>query len=69
MSRLVTFSALVAMVICGAAEAQVEGLGIGIIVGEPTGICGKLWLSGRTAIDGAAAWSFNKNGNLHLHAD
>lgn len=69
MFRLVTFSVLVTIVICGAVEAQEEGLGVGIIVGEPTGLCGKLWLSGRTAIDGAAAWSFNKNGNLHLHAD
>ncbi|MFC1714777.1 hypothetical protein ACFL6S_14010 [Candidatus Poribacteria bacterium] len=69
MFRLIVFSVLLATVICGAVEAQDEGLGVGIIVGEPTGLCGKLWLSSRTAIDGAAAWSFNKSGNLHLHAD
>jgi hypothetical protein len=67
--RLVAFCVLTAMVSCGSVEAQEEGFGLGVILGEPTGICGKLWLSSRTAFAGAAAWSFNKNGNLHLHAD
>jgi len=69
MYRLVVFCALTAMVFCGSVEAQEEGFGLGVILGEPTGICCKLWLSSRTAFAGAAAWSFNKGGNLHLHAD
>ena len=60
---------LAAMLLCGTAAAQDGGFGLGVILGEPTGICGKLWLGGKTAIDGAAAWSFNKGGNLHLHSD
>lgn len=43
--------------------------GLGVIVGEPTGISGKLWLSGKTAIDGAVAWSFEKDARFQLHGD
>lgn len=43
--------------------------GLGIMVGEPTGISGKFWLSGRSAIDGAVAWSFTDNEAFHLHGD
>lgn len=43
--------------------------GAGIILGEPTGVSMKLWLSGSTAVQGALAWSFSDNTNLHLHAD
>ncbi len=49
--------------------AQDGQFGLGIIIGEPTGPCFKLWTSQRTAIDGAAAWSFAKNAGMHLHAD
>jgi hypothetical protein len=44
-------------------------LGLGIIVGEPTGISGKMKVSEDNAFDGAVGWSFNKYGALHIHAD
>ena len=69
MLRLAAFSVLAAVLLCGTVAAQDDGFGLGVIIGEPTGISGKLWLGTSTAFDGAAAWSFNKNGNLHLHAD
>ena len=50
------------------AHAQ-EGLGIGIIIGEPTGISLKKWLDGSHAFDAAAAWSFSENESFQLHAD
>jgi len=49
--------------------AQDRGFGLGIILGEPTGVSGKLWTSGENAFDFAAAWSFQGNGNLLLQAD
>ncbi|UCG51173.1 MAG: hypothetical protein JSW58_13380 [Candidatus Latescibacterota bacterium] len=53
-----------------AAGAAAQGLwGLGIILGEPTGVTGKLWLTDRTAVDAAAAWSFAEEAALHLHAD
>lgn len=51
------------------ADAQSHKFGLGIIVGEPTGPSFKYWTSGRTAIDGAAAWSMANNAGMHLHAD
>lgn len=59
-----------------AVHAQDNGFGLGIIVGEPTGLNGKTWLSQNTALDFAAAWSFanggrrgNDNDAVQLHAD
>ncbi len=43
--------------------------GLGIILGEPTGISAKLWITGTTAIDGAVAWSFANKSAFHIHAD
>jgi hypothetical protein len=48
--------------------AQDSGMGVGIIVGEPTGISAKSWLSTNDAIDAGVAWSIS-NGWLHIHAD
>ncbi len=49
--------------------AQDKGFGLGIIIGEPTGISGKLWLAGDNALDMAAAWSFKGSGSVLLQAD
>ena len=51
------------------AFSQDRGLGLGVILGEPTGLSAKMWTSTNTAIDGAAAWSLAGDGYLHLHAD
>jgi len=48
--------------------AQNGGTGLGIILGEPSGISFKTWISGRSAIDAGLAWSFY-GGAYHSHAD
>lgn len=54
----------------GTAEADSRGTGLGFIMGEPTGISGRLWLGGRTALDAALAWStFDEHDGLHLQMD
>jgi len=53
----------------GVAHAQSHGFGAGIIVGEPTGLCGKLWQTRSTALDFGAAWSFVDETDFHLHFD
>ncbi len=54
----------------GYGAVQQEGFGLGIIVGEPTGLSGKLWMSEHTALVGGAAWSFGREEEaLHLHLD
>lgn len=64
---ILTIVSLAAMT--AAATAQTSGTGVGIIVGEPTGITLKHWISSNTAIDAAAAWSFSGDADLHVHVD
>jgi hypothetical protein len=45
------------------------GLGLGIILGEPTGLCAKKWIGPDSAVDLAAAWSFRDDGSFQIHAD
>lgn len=56
--RLLLLTAVFGFITTGASWSQRSGFGLGIIAGEPTGIDGKFWLSGNTAFDAAAAWSF-----------
>ena len=49
--------------------SQGEGFGLGVILGEPTGLSAKMWTGEYTAIDAALAWSFLDNGYFHMHAD
>jgi hypothetical protein len=49
--------------------AQDHGFGLGVIVGEPTGISLKNWMQNSKALDGALAWSFEGEGFIQLHGD
>jgi hypothetical protein len=53
------------------AQARGEGgnLGIGAMLGEPTGISAKLWNGDKSAFGFGAAWSFGRYDAIHLHAD
>ena len=66
-SALIIVSILLLMT--ATARSQNKEFGIGIILGEPTGISLKKWFSGQSAIDGAIAWSFGGENSFHLHAD
>ena len=62
-------------------KSQDKNFGLGIILGEPTGISAKLWTSSDNAFDFGLGWSFggdrigkytgtyNGESRLHLHAD
>jgi hypothetical protein len=52
--------------VSGAVAAPVE---LGGMVGEPTGLSAKFWTSDNTAVTTAAAWSFDNDDDVHLHAD
>jgi len=70
MVRLVVILTLVgALFFCASTVAQGRGFGLGIILGEPTGISFKKWSTSTTAIGGALAWSFDKKKVFHLHID
>jgi hypothetical protein len=49
--------------------SQSSGFGVGVILGEPTGLSGKLWVSNQSAIDMGLAYSFRSKGYFHVHAD
>ena len=68
MKRFAALAGLLVLLATGS-SAQDHGFGLGVIVGEPTGISAKEWISSRTAVDAGVAWSFRKKGFFHLHAD
>lgn len=54
----------------GMPEARGEnGLGVGVIIGEPTGVSIKKWIGETRAVDAAAAWSFSEHESFQFHAD
>lgn len=60
---------LLYLLFASTASAGQNGLGLGVILGEPTGVSFKTWIDNRTAIDAAAAWSFSENDSFQFHAD
>jgi hypothetical protein len=60
---------VVCLVISVSATYAQKNFGIGIIIGEPTGLSAKLYTGSNNAFDFAAAWSFKGEGNLLLQAD
>lgn len=46
-----------------------NNLGLGVVLGEPTGVTAKLWLGDLNAFAATAAWSFRGHTTIHLNAD
>ncbi len=42
-------------------------LGVGVIVGEPTGLSAKYWMDETSALDAGLGWSFEGRTSLHIH--
>lgn len=69
MKARITGMVMAALLSVAAVAAAQDGIGVGAILGEPTGISIKKWISKDQAIDAAAAWSFSDNDSFQLHAD
>ena len=69
MKRNILFVFTVFIFLANYTYSQDKGFGLGVILGEPTGVSAKSWTSNTTAIDAALAWSFVDKGALHIHAD
>lgn len=53
-----------------AAQAgQSRDFGAGVILGAPTGLSAKFWMTEVAAVDGALAWHFGDDDRLQLHVD
>ena len=57
------------LVFSGVSFSQSNGFGLGIILGEPTGISAKYWTTSSTAFDFGLGYSFRSKSRFHLHAD
>ena len=51
------------------APVSAGDVGLGAMIGEPTGFSGKLWLGANTAADAGVAWSLDGRDVVHIHAD
>ena len=64
---------LVVLLICFLAmnvhAAERKKFGIGVIIGEPTGITGKILIDDTNAIDMGAGWKTSGDNELHLYGD
>ena len=71
LARLATIIAAVSLfVTCAVPKAYGrDGVGIGVIVGEPTGVSVKYWIDRTTAFDAAFAWSLADSSPFQFHAD
>ena len=67
MRKVILAILLGAIIFTGTAVAD-ENFGIGAVLGEPTGITGKLYLTEHSAVDATLSWSFIKD-KLSVHAD
>lgn len=55
--------------LAGLSFGQNGDIGLGIILGEPTGLSAKMWTGKTTALDAGAAWSFVSGGFFQVHGD
>ena len=69
MGKMIITAALLCTVLSGNALAEGGSFGLGVIVGEPTGIDGKWFMSKTTALEGAAAWSMSGDNEFQLQLD
>ncbi len=67
---LIAFVLFFSMIQDTQAQQRAYGnLGAGVMVGHPTGLSGKMWLSDQNAFHGAIAWEFSPRTRFHLHFD
>ena len=60
---------LLLIFLCPVVMASPGTTGVGIALGNPTGLSAKHWLSKQQAVDGAAGWSFGKKTEFSMHSD
>lgn len=60
---------LSALLVFSASSFASGDLGIGAMVGNPTGLSVKKWLRGNNAVDGGAALSLGKKSHFSVHSD
>lgn len=67
--RSLACSIIAVLLAATSAASQEKGFGLGVVLGEPTGISAKGWVSPRGALDAGLAWSTRGTGYVHAHMD
>jgi hypothetical protein len=60
---------LIVLISAKAMAAEDNNLGLGVVLGEPTGITAKYLLSDDSAIDAGAGWETSGDDRIHIYAD
>jgi hypothetical protein len=66
---IIGLTILMAAVNAKALENKTDKFGLGLMLGEPTGLSLKYWIDDIRGIDGAFAWSLSDDGAFQLHSD
>lgn len=69
MKKSIIIAAFLAAAVSPAAAQEPRPFGLGMIVGEPTGINAKYYLNRENALQGSAAWSLEGNNSFTLQGD
>lgn len=48
---------------------QQDNIGLGVLLGDPSGISYKNYINSRNAVDAALGWTFRHDGGLYVHVD
>ena len=67
--RIVCIVTFVIAGVCPQAFGQGKNVGLGIMLGEPTGFSVKVWRDLNTAVDGGIAWSLTDEKHFNVHTD
>jgi hypothetical protein len=62
-------SILIIVLLIMSASTWAQQMGLGVSLGNPTGLNGKYWLDGEHAVDGGLGFSFGKHTDVSMHSD
>jgi hypothetical protein len=69
MKKTISILFIVILILPVFASAQDSGVGLGVILGDPSGVSFKGWTGSYSAVDIAIAWSFEHEDAFHVHLD
>ena len=69
MNRAVLTALAIASICVGVAVARPQGIGLGLMGGNPSGLSAKVWTGPRVALDAGLGYSLWYGRALHFHGD
>ena len=65
----IALALLIPCLVAAKPAAAVDEVGLGVKLGDPSGLSSKFWLSDNSAVDVAASWSLNGNDDFQINSD